>query len=53
MEQVWRRLLDDIVVVPLYRPSVLWAMRDTLKVPISTNNGPVFWQARLTSPTVR
>jgi peptide/nickel transport system substrate-binding protein len=50
IEQAWRIVLNDIVVIPLYRPLVVWAMRDTLELPVNPLNGPQFYQARLTSP---
>jgi hypothetical protein len=40
-------VLGDIVMVPLYRPLVVWVMRDTLQIPISSVNIPKFRQARL------
>ena len=49
IEQVWRKLLADAVVVPLYRPTLLWAMRDWLDVPINSINYPLFWEARVRS----
>jgi len=53
IEQVWRQLAGDVVVVPLYRPLVIWASRDWLDVPINALNYPWFWRARVTSPAAR
>jgi peptide/nickel transport system substrate-binding protein len=50
LEQAWRIGLNDIVVVPLYRPFVVWAVRDGLDVPVSPLNIPLFRDARVTSP---
>jgi peptide/nickel transport system substrate-binding protein len=50
IEQAWRKVLDDIVVIPLYRPVFVWAMRDGLELPASPLGRPHFHQARLTSP---
>jgi len=50
IEQAWRVVLNDTAVVPLYRPLVVWAMRDTLELPIVANGVPRLRQARLTSP---
>jgi peptide/nickel transport system substrate-binding protein len=47
IEQVWRILLDDVVVVPLHRQMIVWAMRKELKLPISPLNSPSFHRARL------
>jgi peptide/nickel transport system substrate-binding protein len=53
IETLWRQLLAGVVVVPLYRPTLVWAMREGLDVPINALNYPWFWQARVTSPAVR
>jgi hypothetical protein len=53
IERAWRTVLDDVVVVPLYRPLLVWAMRDTLEVPASSLGRPHFHQARVTSPPAR
>jgi peptide/nickel transport system substrate-binding protein len=45
-EEAWRIILDDIVVVPLFRPMVVWAMRADLDLPIGVSNLPFFYQAR-------
>jgi peptide/nickel transport system substrate-binding protein len=50
IEQAWRIVLDDIVVVPLYRPLRVWAMRDRFDMPSGPQFWPLFRQARLTSP---
>ena len=53
IEQVWRQLASDVVVAPLYRPMLVWAMRDWFEVPINALNIPWFWQARVVSPAAR
>jgi peptide/nickel transport system substrate-binding protein len=50
IEQVWRRVLPDASVVPLYRRSFLTGTRDWLEVPMSPLNDPFFREARLTRP---
>jgi peptide/nickel transport system substrate-binding protein len=47
IEQAWRIVLDDIVVVPLHRQMIVWAMRDELDLPVSPLNSPTFSQAKL------
>jgi peptide/nickel transport system substrate-binding protein len=47
IEQAWRIVLDDIVVIPLYRPLEVWAMRDTLDLPVSVFVTPRFRQAQV------
>jgi len=50
IEQVWRKVLDDIVYVPLYRPINAWALRADLDLPISIITGrPEFRDARYTT----
>jgi hypothetical protein len=50
IEQAWRKLLDDIPVVPLFHAAAVWAMRDTLEVPPHALPWPLFRQARLVVP---
>lgn len=50
IEQVWRRVLPDVLVVPLYRRELLAGTRDWLEIPLSPLNGPYFREARLTKP---
>jgi hypothetical protein len=52
IEKVWRKVLGDIVYVPLYRPINAWAMRADLDLPISIMVGgrPDFRDARYTTP---
>jgi peptide/nickel transport system substrate-binding protein len=52
IEQVWRKVLGDIVYVPLYRPINAWALRADLDLPISVMLGgpPEFRDARYTTP---
>jgi hypothetical protein len=38
-------ILDDIVVIPLHRQMIVWAMRDELDLPVS--HSPTFSRARL------
>ena len=47
IEQVWRTVLDQVVVVPLYHPVTVWAMRDTLELPGHALPWPTFFQAHL------
>jgi peptide/nickel transport system substrate-binding protein len=51
IEQVWRKVLGDIVYVPLYRPINAWALRADLDLPISVMYGgrPDFRDARYTT----
>jgi hypothetical protein len=48
IEQVWRKVLGDIVYVPLFRPINPWALRTDLDLPISIMSGgrPEFRDAR-------
>jgi peptide/nickel transport system substrate-binding protein len=48
IEQAWRKLLDDVPVVPLYHAVAVWAMRDTLEMPSHALPWPLFRQARRT-----
>jgi ABC-type oligopeptide transport system substrate-binding subunit len=50
IEQAWRKLLDDVPVVPLFHAAAVWAMRDTLEVPPHALPWPLFRQARWTGP---
>ncbi len=50
MEKAWRTVLDEIVVIPLYHPVMVWAMRDSLDLPTHALGWPLFFQARVTSP---
>ena len=52
IEQVWRKVLGDVVYVPLYRPINAWALRADLDLPISIMLGgrPEFRDARYTTP---
>jgi peptide/nickel transport system substrate-binding protein len=51
IEQVWRKVLGDIVYVPLYRPINPWALRADLDLPITLILGqPEFRDARYTTP---
>jgi peptide/nickel transport system substrate-binding protein len=52
IEQVWRKVLGDIVYVPLYHTIYPWALRADLDLPISIMFGgrPEFRDARYTTP---
>ena len=47
IEQAWRMILADIVVIPSHRQVIVWAMRDKLDLPISPLNSTTFSQASL------
>jgi peptide/nickel transport system substrate-binding protein len=47
IEEAWRMILDDIVVIPLHRQMIVWAMRDGLELPVSPLNSPTFSRATL------
>jgi peptide/nickel transport system substrate-binding protein len=47
IEEAWRMILDDIVIIPLHRQMIVWAMRDELDLPVSPLNSPTFSRARL------
>jgi peptide/nickel transport system substrate-binding protein len=47
IEEAWRMILDDVVVIPLHRQMIVWAMRDELDLPVSPLNSPTFSRARL------
>jgi peptide/nickel transport system substrate-binding protein len=47
IEEVWRTVRDDIVLVPLHQQVIVWAMRDTLDLPVDPWNLPRFRLARL------
>jgi peptide/nickel transport system substrate-binding protein len=53
IEQVWRKVLGDIVYIPLFRPINAWALRADLDLPISIMSGgmPEFRDARYTKPS--
>jgi peptide/nickel transport system substrate-binding protein len=55
IEKVWRKVLGDVVYVPLYRPINAWALRADLDLPISIMIGgpPEFRDARYTTPPVQ
>jgi peptide/nickel transport system substrate-binding protein len=55
IEKVWRKVLDDIVYVPLYHPINPWALRADLDLPISIMMGgrPEFRDARYATPAAR
>jgi peptide/nickel transport system substrate-binding protein len=47
IEEVWRTVRDDIVHVPLHQQVIVWAMRDTLDLPVDPWYLPRFRLARL------
>jgi peptide/nickel transport system substrate-binding protein len=47
IEEAWRMILDDLVVIPLHRQMIVWAMRDALDLPVSPLNSPTFSRAKL------
>jgi peptide/nickel transport system substrate-binding protein len=55
IEQVWRKVLGDVVYVPLYRPINPWALRADLDLPISIMMGglPEFRDARYVTPPLQ
>jgi peptide/nickel transport system substrate-binding protein len=50
IEEVWRTVLADVVVVPLHHQVMVWALRDRLELPIDALDFPRFRLARLTDP---
>jgi ABC-type transport system substrate-binding protein len=51
IEEVWRTVRDDIVLVPLHQQVIVWAMRDTLDLPVDPWNLPRFRLAQLNPAT--
>ena len=47
VEEAWRMILDDIVVIPLHRQMIVWAMREGLDLPVSPLNSPTFSRAKM------
>jgi peptide/nickel transport system substrate-binding protein len=47
IEEAWHMILNDIVVIPLHRQVIVWAMRDGLELPVSPLNSPTFSRAKL------
>jgi peptide/nickel transport system substrate-binding protein len=52
IEEVWRTVLADVVVVPLHHQVMVWALRDGLELPIDALDSPRFRLARFNSPAV-
>jgi peptide/nickel transport system substrate-binding protein len=50
IEEVWRTVLADVVVVPLHHQVMVWALRDRLELPIDALDLPRFRLARLKTP---
>jgi hypothetical protein len=42
-----RPVRDDILLVPLHQQVIVWAMRDTLELPVDSGNQPRFRLAQL------
>ncbi len=40
--QVWQRLKDDVVYLPLHHQTVVWAMKDWLDIPVPADNAVRF-----------
>jgi peptide/nickel transport system substrate-binding protein len=51
IEEVWRTVLADVVVVPLHHQVMVWAMRDRLELPVDALDLPRFRLARLAGPS--
>jgi peptide/nickel transport system substrate-binding protein len=51
IEEVWRTVRDDIVLVPLHQQVIVWALRDRLDLPVDPWNLPRFRLARLKETT--
>ena len=49
IEDLWRRLVDEIVYVPLYTQVAVWAMRDDLDFPVDPRRFYDFRYARFTN----
>jgi peptide/nickel transport system substrate-binding protein len=47
IEEVWRTVLADVVVVPLHHQVMVWALRDRLELRIDSIDFPRFRLARL------
>jgi peptide/nickel transport system substrate-binding protein len=50
IEEVWRTVLADVVVVPLHHQVMVWALRDRLELPIDALDFPRFRLARFKEP---
>jgi peptide/nickel transport system substrate-binding protein len=46
IEEVWKIVLGDIVYIPLHSQVIVWAMRDSLELPVFPSNQPIFREAR-------
>jgi peptide/nickel transport system substrate-binding protein len=47
IEEAWRTVLADVVVVPLHHQVIVWALRDGLELPVDPLDLPRFRLARL------
>ncbi len=50
IEEVWRTVLADVVVVPLHHQIMVWALRDQFELPIDALDFPRFRLARFKNP---
>jgi peptide/nickel transport system substrate-binding protein len=53
IEEVWRRVLAEVVYVPLHHQVLVWALRENLELPIDALDFPRFRLARLRAPPER
>jgi peptide/nickel transport system substrate-binding protein len=53
IEEVWRRVLEEVVYVPLHHQMLVWALRGGLELPIDALDFPRFRLARFGSPPER
>jgi peptide/nickel transport system substrate-binding protein len=51
IEEAWRTVLADVVVVPLHHQVIVWALRDGLELPVDPLDLPRFRLARLAGPS--
>jgi peptide/nickel transport system substrate-binding protein len=51
IEEVWRTVLADVVVVPLHHQIMVWGLRDRLELPVDALDLPRFRLARLGDPS--
>jgi hypothetical protein len=50
--EVWKIVLGDIVYIPLHHQVNVWAMHDTLDIPVYPVGFPLFREARFRAPKV-
>jgi peptide/nickel transport system substrate-binding protein len=51
IEEAWRTVLAEVVVVPLHHQVLVCALRDRLELPVDALDYPRFRLARLKTPT--